>query len=120
MSKFLIDENLPVNVSVWKGTNFEFVSSEFQSESDSNLWDYARSRGSTGNRSHNDKMRLLILFILFCTFGCGRADNVAPPDKSIIGTWKLLGMTKQPFPLDKITETDMIGGRNGLQGRRYF
>ncbi|MGD9561414.1 MAG: DUF5615 family PIN-like protein [Pyrinomonadaceae bacterium] len=47
MSRFLIDENLPVKVNVWQGSDFEFVGAAFQSESDSWIWDYARSRDLT-------------------------------------------------------------------------
>jgi predicted nuclease of predicted toxin-antitoxin system len=47
MSKFLIDENLPAKVSVWKGDDFEFVTSAFQSENDSAIWDHAKANGLT-------------------------------------------------------------------------
>lgn len=47
MSKFLIDENLPAKVGVWSGKDFEFATSAFQSESDSAIWEYARSNGLT-------------------------------------------------------------------------
>jgi len=47
MSKFLIDENLPVKVDAWNGSDFEFVSSQLRSESDSELWHYARTNELT-------------------------------------------------------------------------
>ena len=47
MSRFLIDENLPVKVNVWRGSGFEFVTSSFQSESDDWIWNYARANDLT-------------------------------------------------------------------------
>lgn len=67
-------------------------------------------------------MRFLILIILLvCAVSCGgRSDNNVNADKAIIGTWKLLGMTKEPFPLDKITETDLIGGSMTFKDDKTF
>lgn len=47
MNKFLIDENLPFKIAVWKGEEFEYVSASFHSESDSALWEYAKSNDLT-------------------------------------------------------------------------
>ncbi|MBX3245415.1 MAG: DUF5615 family PIN-like protein [Acidobacteria bacterium] len=47
MSRFLIDENLPVKVNVWRGSEFEFVTSSFQSESDDRIWDHAKANDLT-------------------------------------------------------------------------
>ncbi len=53
---------------------------------------------------------LLFLVVIFAAIGCNHTDNSAPADKAIIGTWKLMGMTKESFPIEKITESEMIGG----------
>lgn len=55
-------------------------------------------------------IRFLILIVLIVNIGCGVSKSVST-EKSIIGSWKLMGMTKKPFDIEKITETDMIGGR---------
>jgi len=56
-------------------------------------------------------MHFLILIIaLVCVVGCSGSYNNVNPEKAIVGTWKLMGITKEPFPLDEITETDLIGG----------
>jgi len=47
MSKFLVDENLPINISRWASEDFEFALTSFQSKSDSILWDYAKSNRLT-------------------------------------------------------------------------
>ena len=47
MSKFLIDENLPSKISLWNSSDFEFVTSSFQSESDSAIWEYAKANNLT-------------------------------------------------------------------------
>lgn len=47
MTRFLIDENLPVKVNVWRGSEYEFVTSAFQSESDDMIWDHAKANDLT-------------------------------------------------------------------------
>lgn len=55
-------------------------------------------------------MRFIILIIIFFTVSCSNASNTTSNEKSIVGSWKLMGMTKKPFPIDKITESDLMGG----------
>src|SRR5688572_11322306 len=66
------------------------------------------------------RLSLLLLIVIFATIGCDRADNSAPADKAIIGTWKLMGMTKESFPLEKMTESDMIGGHMTFKEDKTF
>jgi hypothetical protein len=68
----------------------------------------------------NMRLPLLLFIVSFVAIGCNVADNSAPADKAIIGTWKLMGMTKEPFPLEKITETDIIGGHMTFKEDRTF
>ena len=44
MNKYLIDANLPVKITVWRGSNFKFVSLIDQELTDSQLWEYAKDR----------------------------------------------------------------------------
>lgn len=55
-------------------------------------------------------MRFIILILFILTVSCSSVSNSTSNEKSIIGSWKLMGMTKKPFPIDKITETDLMGG----------
>jgi hypothetical protein len=55
-------------------------------------------------------MRFFVLFIVILTVSCGGVSRSVSNEKTIIGSWKLMGMTKKPFPIDKITETDLMGG----------
>ncbi len=65
-------------------------------------------------------LSLLFLVVIFAAIGCNHADNAAPADKAIIGTWKLMGMTKEPFPIEKITESEMIGGHMTFKEDKTF
>ena len=65
-------------------------------------------------------MRLLILIVLILTVSCGGVSNFASNEKSIIGSWKLMGMTKTPFPIEKVTETDLIGGSLNFKPDKTF
>ncbi|MBA3787033.1 MAG: hypothetical protein H0X15_16100 [Acidobacteria bacterium] len=65
-------------------------------------------------------MRLLILIVLILTVSCGGVSNSASNEKSIIGSWKLMGMTKTPFPIEKVTETDLIGGSLNFKPDKTF
>jgi hypothetical protein len=65
-------------------------------------------------------MRLLILIILFSAISCGRTDNVPQADRAIIGTWKLMGMTKEPFLLERVVESEMIGGHMTFKEDKTF
>jgi hypothetical protein len=55
-------------------------------------------------------MRFLILIVLFVVVNCGGISDSVSNEKSIIGSWKLMGMTKKPFPIEEVTETDLMGG----------
>jgi hypothetical protein len=65
-------------------------------------------------------MRLLILILLVLTVNCGAISNSVSNEKSIVGSWKLMGMTKKPFPIDKITKTDLIGGSLNFKSDKTF
>jgi hypothetical protein len=65
-------------------------------------------------------MRFLILIILIVNIGCGGASKFVSTEKSIIGSWKLMGMTKKPFDIEKITEIDLIGGRMNFKPDNSF
>lgn len=66
-------------------------------------------------------MRFLILIVLIVTVSCGGGISGSLSDeKSVIGSWKIMGMTKQPFPLDKITETDLMGGSLNFKPDKTF
>ncbi|MBX3281710.1 MAG: DUF5615 family PIN-like protein [Acidobacteria bacterium] len=45
--RFLIDENLPAKIPAWNGPEFEFVSSLFPSQKDSDIWRYAKENDLT-------------------------------------------------------------------------
>ena len=65
-------------------------------------------------------MRLLTLIVLILTVSCGGVSNSASNEKSITGSWKLMGMTKTPFPIEKVTETDLIGGSLNFKPDKTF
>jgi len=65
-------------------------------------------------------MRLLILIVLILTVSCNRVSNSASNKKSIIGSWKLMGMTKKPFPIDEVTETSLMGGSLNFKPDKTF
>ncbi|MGB7210720.1 MAG: hypothetical protein WBD27_18845 [Pyrinomonadaceae bacterium] len=55
-------------------------------------------------------MRIFILLILVMAMSCsGNAPSV-PNEKSVIGSWKLMGMLKTPIDIEKVTETDFMSG----------
>jgi hypothetical protein len=64
--------------------------------------------------------RPFLLIVIFALIGCNRPDISVPADKAIIGKWKLMGMTKEPFPIEKITESDMIGGHMTFKEDKTF
>ena len=65
-------------------------------------------------------MRILI-FIAFIFFAsCYPAKNSVAPDRAIIGSWKLMGMTREPFPLREITESDVMGGSMTFKEDKTF
>lgn len=47
MKRFVIDANLPCNVSVWQGESFQFVIEIDDEWSDSDIWNYARKNAYT-------------------------------------------------------------------------
>ena len=55
-------------------------------------------------------MRLSILLVLIITASCNGISNFASNESSIIGSWKLMGMTKTLFSIEKVTETDLMDG----------
>jgi hypothetical protein len=65
-------------------------------------------------------MRFLILIVLIAAVSCGGVSDSLSNEKSITGSWKLMGMTKQPFPLEKITETDLMGGSLNFKPDKTF
>ena len=56
-------------------------------------------------------MRLLILIIFIFAAGCGQMSGTASKEQSVVGSWQLMGFTKKPFPIEKITESTLIGGK---------
>lgn len=54
-------------------------------------------------------MRIWIIVLLITTAACtvSRPANV---NGSVVGSWKLMAMTNEPYPIDRITESDLIGG----------
>lgn len=63
---------------------------------------------------------LLLIIVVFAANGCDRTDNSAAADKAVIGTWKLMGMTKEPFPTAEIGEPDVISGHMTFKEDKTF
>ena len=51
---------------------------------------------------------------------CGGVPGSLSNEKSIVGSWKLMGMTKKPFPIEKITETDLMSGNFNFKPDKTF
>ena len=65
-------------------------------------------------------MRILILFFLVLSVSCEGRLNSVSNEKSIVGSWKLMGMTKKPFPIEEITENNLIGGSMNFKPDKTF
>lgn len=66
-------------------------------------------------------MRFLIFIVLIITtISCGKVSESVSFDKAIIGSWKLMGMTKKPFPIEEVTETDLMGGSLNFKPDKTF
>ena len=65
-------------------------------------------------------MRLLILIMLIWSVSCDGTSNSVSNEKSIVGSWKLMGMTKKPFPIEEVTENDLISGRMNFKPDKTF
>ena len=55
-------------------------------------------------------MRLLIFVFLITMIGCTGVSNPTPTKEPIIGSWKLITMTKAPVDIEKIQESKFMGG----------
>ena len=53
---------------------------------------------------------IVLVVLVFLLVGCGGNFGVTRDKGSVIGSWQLMGMLKTPFDIDKITETDLMGG----------
>jgi Lipocalin-like domain len=53
--------------------------------------------------------RLLIVILAVILVGCGQTRQ-AGNAPSIVGSWKLMGMSREPFPIEKVTESDLMRG----------
>lgn len=65
-------------------------------------------------------MGLIISILILFTLSCGGIFNSDTPEKSIVGSWKLMGMTKKPFPIEEVTQTDLMGGRLNFKPDKTF
>ncbi|HLM61875.1 MAG TPA: lipocalin family protein [Pyrinomonadaceae bacterium] len=65
-------------------------------------------------------MSFLILILLVATVSCGRVSQSVSPEKSIVGSWKLMGMVKTPFPIEEVTESDLMTGQITFKPDKTF
>ena len=65
-------------------------------------------------------MRLLILILFILTLSCGGISDSVTPEKSIVDSWKLMGMTKKPFPIEEVTESDLMCGSLNFKPDKTF
>jgi len=65
-------------------------------------------------------MRFLILILLIVTVDCGGVSESVSPEKSIVGSWKLMGMVKTPVEIERVTESDLMTGNLTFKSDKTF
>lgn len=65
-------------------------------------------------------MRLFILVFLIAALSCGSVSESILTEKSVVGSWKLMGMSKTPFPIEQVTESDLMRGNITFKSDKTF
>ncbi len=55
-------------------------------------------------------MRFFILFLFIVTVNCGGVSESISSEKSVVGSWKQMGMSKTPVEIERITESELMTG----------
>lgn len=65
-------------------------------------------------------MRFLILILLIVTASCGGTSETVSPEKTIVGSWKLMGMVKTPVEIERVTESELMTGQLNFKPDKTF
>ena len=65
-------------------------------------------------------MRFLILILLVVILSCGGTVETTSPEKTIVGSWKLMGMVKTPVEIERVTESDLMTGQLNFKPDKTF
>ncbi len=65
-------------------------------------------------------MRFLIFILLIVTISCSGTSETVSPEKTIVGSWKLMGMVKTPVEIERVTESDLMTGQLNFKPDKTF